>query len=132
MFCMRYKHVFFQLLFVHLGPHQRVWIIFICMFMLACLLLYFMLVITFLILGFATLDALSEFGGCVVTSNIHEALFGCNHLGCITMMPVALCILFPFFLIHVMLCLPCLFVPPVGFLSIFTRLLICPCMSLAC
>ena len=98
MFCMRYKHVFFQLLFVHLGPHQRVWIIFICMSMLACLLLYFMLVITFLILGFATLDALSEFGGCVVTSNIHEALFGCNHLGCITMMPVALCILFPFFL----------------------------------
>ena len=26
----------------------------------------------------------------------HEALFGCNHLGCITMMPVASCIPFPF------------------------------------
>ena len=25
----------------------------------------------------------------------HEALFGCNHLGCITMMPVASCTLFP-------------------------------------
>ena len=31
-----------------------------------------------------------------------------------------------------MLCLPCLFVPPVGFLCIFTRLLTCSCMSLAC
>ena len=27
---------------------------------------------------------------------IHEALFGCNHLGCITTMPVASCIPFPF------------------------------------
>ena len=30
------------------------------------------------------------------------------------------------------ICLPCLFVPPVGFICIFTRLLTCPCMSLAC
>ena len=29
-------------------------------------------------------------------SNAHEALFGCNHLGCIAMMPVASCIPFPF------------------------------------
>ena len=28
-------------------------------------------------------------------SNAHEALFGCNHLGCITMMPVVSCISFP-------------------------------------
>ena len=32
----------------------------------------------------------------MVTSNAHEALFGCNHLGGIAMMPVALCIPFPF------------------------------------
>ena len=34
--------------------------------------------------------------GCVVTSNTSEALFGCNHLGCIALMPVASCIPFPF------------------------------------
>ena len=44
-----------------LGSYQRVWIILICMSMLACLLLCFMLVIASLVLGFATLDALSEF-----------------------------------------------------------------------
>ena len=33
---------------------------------------------------------------CVVTSNTHETLFGCNHLGGITMMSVASCIPFPF------------------------------------
>ena len=32
----------------------------------------------------------------MVTFNAHEALFGCNHLGCITMMLVASCICFPF------------------------------------
>ena len=31
----------------------------------------------------------------MVTPNTHEALFGCNHLGCITMMPVVSCIPFP-------------------------------------
>ena len=30
-------------------------------------------------------------------SDAHEALFGCNHLGCIVMMLVASCIPFPFF-----------------------------------
>ena len=35
--------------------------------------------------------------GCVVTSEAHEALFGCNHLRCITVMPVASCTPFPFF-----------------------------------
>ena len=38
---------------------------------------------------------------------------------------------FPSFLLHAMICLPCLFVSPVGFLCIFTRSLTCPCMSLA-
>ena len=32
----------------------------------------------------------------MITSNAHEALFGCNHLGCIDMMSVASCIPFPF------------------------------------
>ena len=32
----------------------------------------------------------------MVTSNVDEALFRCNHLGCITMMLVASCIPFPF------------------------------------
>ena len=32
----------------------------------------------------------------MVTFDTHEALFGCNHLGCITMMSVASCIPFPF------------------------------------
>ena len=38
---------------------------------------------------------------------------------------------FPFPL-RAMLCLPCLFTPPVGFLCIFTYFLTCSCMSLAC
>ena len=33
----------------------------------------------------------------MIISDAHEALFGCKHLGCITMMPVASCIPFPFF-----------------------------------
>ena len=36
------------------------------------------------------------------------------------------------FLLHAMQCLPCLFVPLVGFIFIFTRLLTCPYMSLSC
>ena len=34
--------------------------------------------------------------GCVVTSNAQQALFGCNHLGRIVVMPIASCIPFPF------------------------------------
>ena len=52
-------------------------------------------VLAFLVLGFATLDALSGVLGCMVTFDSHEALFGCKHLGCITMMLVALGIPFP-------------------------------------
>ena len=33
---------------------------------------------------------------CVVTFDAHEALSGCNHLGCIATMPIASCIPFPF------------------------------------
>ena len=61
-----------------------------------CLLLCFMLVLAFLVLGFATLNALS-WSVVVWTSNDHEALFGCNHLGCIAIMPVVSRIPFPFF-----------------------------------
>ena len=59
----------------------------------AFLLLCFMLVLASLVLGFAILNTVY---GCVVISNAHEALFGCNHLGCITMMSIASCIPFPF------------------------------------
>ena len=68
---------------------------------------------------------------CVVTSDAYEVLFGCNHLGGIFECWVAPCVPFPFPL-RAMLCLPCLFVPTINFLCIFTRLLTCPCMSLAC
>ena len=37
----------------------------------------------------------------------------------------------PLFLLPATICLPCLFVPPIGFICISTRLLTCPCMSLA-
>ena len=50
---------------------------------------------------------------CLITSNAHEALFRCNHLVCIAMMPVATCIPSPFMLCT-MVCLPCLFVPPLA------------------
>ena len=66
------------------------------MSMLACF-YAFMLVLASLVLGFAMLNALSGYvvvwlRGCVVTSDAHKAFFGRNHLGCISMMPVALCI----------------------------------------
>ena len=57
----------------------------------------------------------------MVTSDAHEALFGYNHLGGISGCQVALCIPFPF-LLCAMICLPCLFAPPVGFQCIFYTL----------
>ena len=41
---------------------------------------------------------MTPLAGCghVVTFDAHKALFECNHLGCITMMPIASCIPFPF------------------------------------
>ena len=81
----------------------------------ACLLLCFMLMLASLILDFAM------FGG----------FCGLNHLGGISECRVAPCVPF-LFLLRAMLYLPCLFVPPIGFLCIFTRLLTCPCLSLAC
>ena len=40
----------------------------------------------------------------------------------------SLCACLSLFSLHMMLCLPCLFVPPIGFLCIFTCLLTCPCL----
>ena len=84
-------------------------------------------------LQFQALPHLTPLAGhhCVVTSDAHGALFGCSHLGCIVVMLVASCTPSPFSP-HEMICLPCLFVPPVGLLCIFTRLFTCPYMSLAC
>ena len=89
----------------------------------------FILVLASLVLGFATLDAL---GGFVVVW-LHPTPMR-PRLGVTTwdtsLDTGLLCAcLFP---LRAMICLPCLFVPPVGFLCIFTRLLTCPCMSLAC
>ena len=68
---------------------------------------------------------------CLVTPDAHEALFECNLLEGIFRCQVAPCVPFPF-LLSMMICLPCLFAPPIGFLCFFTHLLTCPCMSLAC
>ena len=97
----------------------------------ACLLLCFMLVLTSLVLAFAMLDALSGF---VVVWLHLMPIRPC--------LDVTICDASPWcrllraylspFLLRAMICLPCLFVPPVGFLCIFTRLLTCSCMSLAC
>ena len=97
----------------------------------ASLLLCFMLVPTSLVLGFATLDTLSGFmvvwlhpmpmRPCLDVT-IWDALPWCRLLRAYVSP----------FLLRAMICLPCLFVPPIGFICIFTRLLTCPCMSLAC
>ena len=96
----------------------------------ACLLLCFILVLASLVLGFAMLDALRELDLVWLHSTPMRPCwmwpFG-KHLW----MPSCFIHTFPFPL-RMMLCLPCLFAPPVGFLCIFTRLLTCPYMSLAC
>ena len=59
--------------------------------------------------------------GCVVTYDAHEALFGCSHSVCIVVMPVVSCTPIPFSAPSDD-CLPCFFMPPVGFMCIFTCL----------
>ena len=95
----------------------------------ACLLLCFMLVLVTLVLGFARLDTLSGFVVMwlypmsmwpYLDVTIRDALPRCRLLHAY---------LFPFPL-HALICLPCLFVPHVGFWCIFTHLLTCLCMSL--
>ena len=88
-----------------------------------------MLVLSSLVLGFAMLDA---FSGFVVVwlhpmpmrpyldVTIWDALPWCQLLH-------AYLSPFPF---HAMICLPCLFAPPIGFLCFFTCLLVChPCFN---
>ena len=97
----------------------------------ASLLLWFILVLASLVVGFATLDAFSGF----MVAQLHpipmrpcldvtiwEALPWCQLLRAY---------LSPFPL-YALICLPCLFVPLVGFLYIFTCLLKCQYISPAC
>ena len=98
----------------------------------ACLLLCFMLVLASLVLGFAMLDAFSGF----VVVWLHPTPMR-PYLDVTTWDASPWCRLLRAYLSHFSLratiCLLwCLFVPPVGFICIFTRLLTCPCMSLAC
>ena len=96
-----------------------------------CLLQCFMLMLAYLVLGFVTLDALSE---CVVMWLHSTPIRPCLDVIAWNASPWC-CLLRAYishFPLHVMMCLPCLFVPPVGFICIFTHLLTCPCISLAC
>ena len=97
----------------------------------ACLLLCFMLVLASLVLGFAMFGALRELN-LVWLHSMPMRL--CSDVTIWEASPDAkLLHAYPsFFPLHAMLCLPCLFVPPVGFLCIFTCLLTCSCISLAC
>ena len=71
-----------------LGPHQMVWIILICMSMLAC--------VSLSCSRLCHVWHPQRVCSCMVTSDAYEALSGCNHLGSIATMSVALCIPFPF------------------------------------
>ena len=92
-----------------------------CMSMLAC---FYALGLCWFFL-FQALLLPQQVCGCVVTSDTHEALFGYNHLRGISRCQQFLAYLSPF-LLRAIICLPCLFVPPTGFLYIVTRLLTCP------
>ena len=88
-----------------------------------------MLVLAFLVLGFATLDTLSRF----VVVWLHLTLTRpCLDVTTWDASPWCwlLCACLSSFPLRVMICLPCLFMPLVGFLCIFTNLLTCSCMSL--
>ena len=92
----------------------------ICMSMLACLLICFMLVLASLVLGFAMLNALSGF---VVVWLRPTPIRPC--LGVTTSEASSdarlLHAYFSPFSFRAMIYLPCLFALPVGFLYIFTR-----------
>ena len=64
---------------------------------------------------------------CTIDPNLHLSLVDATFL-CVLL----LVCLFVYLFTSLLVCLPCLYVPPVGFIRIFTRLLTCPCMSLAC
>ena len=94
----------------------------IYMSMLACLLLCFMLVLASLVLGFAMFGALREFN----LVWLHPMpIRPCSDVTIWEASPDA-------GLLRTMLCLSCLFVLLVGFICIFTHMLTCLCMGLAC
>ena len=101
------------------------------LYVYACLLLCFMLVLASLVLGFAMLDALSRF----VVVWLHPVPMR-PYLDVTTWDASPWCRLLHAylspFLFRAMICLPCLFVPHIGFLCIFTHLITCSCMSLSC
>ena len=97
----------------------------------ACFLLCFMLVIAFLVLGFAIVDALR---GYVVVWSCPTPMR--PYLDVSTWDASSWCQLLRAYLFpfphRAMICLPYLSVPLVGFIRIFTCLFRCPYMSLAC
>ena len=97
----------------------------------ACLFLCVTLVLASLVLGFAMLDA---FSGFMVVWLHPMPMRPCLDVTIWDASPWCrlLCAYLSPFQLRAMICLPCLLVRPVGFLCIFTRLLTCPCMSLAC
>ena len=115
---------------MHQGPYQRFGSFPFCVFMLAC---FYALssMLASLVLGFTRLDAFSRF----VVVRLHlTPLRPCLDINIWDASPwcqLLRAYLSPF-LLRAMICLPCLFMPPIGFLCIFTRLLTCPCISLAC
>ena len=100
-----------------------------CMSMLAC---FYSLssVLASLVLGFATFDVLSGF--VVVWLHLTPMRLCSGVTNWDASLSAKLLCAPSLFLLRAMLCLPCLFVPLANFICIFTRLLICPCMSLAC
>ena len=97
----------------------------------ACLRLCFMLVLASLVPGLAMFGALRKLDLVWLHPTPIRPCSKVALLGCIAMMPVVSCTLIPFST-PCDDCLPCFFVPPAGFMCIFTRLFTCSCMSLSC
>ena len=87
----------------------------------ACLLLCFMLMLTSLVLGFTTLDALSRFMVVWLHLTLMRPCLDVTIWDASPWCQLLRAYLYSFSFC-VMICLPCLFVPPVGFLYIFTCL----------
>ena len=114
---------------VHLGPYQRVWIT-----RCACLCFLASMLYACVSLSSSRLFQAWRPQRVVVVWLHPTPMRPC--LGATTWDASPQCQLLRAYLspfpLHAMICLPCLFVRLVGFLCIFTLLLACPCMSLAC
>ena len=97
----------------------------------ACLHLCFMLVLASLVPGLAMFGALRKLDLVWLHPTPIRPCSKVALLGCIAMMPVVLCTFIPFSAPYDIF-LPGLFVPPIGFICIFTCFVTCPYMSLAC